>query len=86
MNVVTRAAARFHTGGRLDERRDGGGAGAGARDRTDGVGEQRFLHVGHVALFIDHAGAGGRADEGADGVEARLANGFTCRKMALPAQ
>ena len=65
----SRAAARFHAGGGLNEGRDGRGAGAGARDRTDGVGEQGFLHVGHVALFIDHAGAGGRADEGADGVE-----------------
>ena len=40
---------------------DGGGTGAGARDRTDGVGEQGLLHVGHLALLIHHAGAGGGA-------------------------
>lgn len=64
-----RAAARFHAGGGLDERGDGGGTGAGARDRTDGIGQQGFLHLGHVAVLIDHAGAGGRTDERADGIE-----------------
>ena len=48
---------------------DGGGTGAGARDRTDGVGEQGLLHVGHLALLIHHAGAGGGAHQSADGVE-----------------
>ena len=64
-----RAAAGLDAGGGLDERRDGGRAGARARDGADGVGQQRLAHARHVAVLVDHAGAARRADERADGVE-----------------
>ena len=64
-----RATAGLDARGRLDEGRDGGGAGAGAHDGAHGVGEHGFLHLGHLAVLVEHAGAGGGAHEGADGVE-----------------
>ena len=48
---------------------DGGGTGAGARNRTDGIGQQGFLHLGHIAVLVHHAGPGGGAHQGPDGVE-----------------
>ena len=65
----TGAAAGLHAGGGFDKGGNGGGASGSARDRTDGVGEQGLLHVGHLALLIHHAGAGGGAHQSADGVE-----------------
>ena len=64
-----RAAAGLHAGGGLHEGGDGGGAGAGAGHSADGVGQEGFLHVGHVAVLIHHAGPGGGAHQGADGIE-----------------
>ena len=63
------AAARLDAGTGLDEGRYGGGAGACACDGADGVREQSFLHLGHLAVLIEHVRACGGADEGSDGVE-----------------
>lgn len=63
------AAAGLHAGGGLHEGGDGGGTGAGAGHGADGVGQEGFLHVGHVAVLIHHAGTGGGAHQGADGIE-----------------
>ena len=57
------AGGGFHKGG------DGGGAGEGTGHGADGVGQQGFLHLGHPALLVQHAGLGGRAHQRADGVE-----------------
>ena len=65
----TGAAAGLNAGSGLDEGGDGGSTGAGAGDGADGVGQQSFLHVGHIALLVHHAGAGGGAHQSADGVE-----------------
>ena len=65
----TGAAASFNAGSGLDEGGDGGSTGAGAGDGTDSVGQQGFLHVGHIALLVHHTGAGGGANQSADGVE-----------------
>ena len=63
------AAAGLDAGSGLDEGGDGGGAGQCAGDGADGVGQKGFLHLGHVAVLVDHARTGRGADEGADGVE-----------------
>ena len=65
----TRAAAGLNAGAGLDEGGDGGGAGACACYGADGVCQQSFLHLGHLAVLIEHVCACGGADEGADGVE-----------------
>ena len=65
----TGAAAGFHAGGGFDEGGNGGGTGAGAHHGAHGIGKQGFLHVGHIALLVHHAGPGGGADQGADGIE-----------------
>ncbi len=62
-------ATSFHAGSRFHEGGNGGGTGASANDSADGIRQQGFLHVGHIAVFIHHAGTGGGTHQGADGVE-----------------
>ena len=63
------APARLHAGGRFHEGGDGGGAGQRAGHGADGVGQQRLLHLRHLALLVEHVGAGRGAHQRADGVE-----------------
>ena len=63
------AAARLHAGGRFHKGGDGARAGEGACHGADGVGQQGLAHLGHIPVFVQHPGAGGRAHQGADGVE-----------------
>ena len=65
----TGASARLYTGCRLDKGGNGRGTCAGAGDGADCVGDECFLHIGHVAFFVDHACARCRTDQRADGVE-----------------
>ena len=65
----TGAAASLHAGSGFHEGGNSGGAGAGAYDGADGIRQQGFLHVGHVAFLIHHTGTGSSAHQGADGIE-----------------
>lgn len=48
------ADAGFNAGNGLDESGNGGSTGAGTCDGTNSISNQYFLHVGHIAVFIQH--------------------------------
>ena len=63
------AAALGHAGSALDEGGGGGGAQYGTGAGGDGVGHQRTLDVGQLALLIQHVGLGSNTDQGAQGIK-----------------
>ena len=65
----TGAAACLNAGSGLNEGGNGRGAGAGAHNSADSVGEKSFLHLGHITILIYHICAACGTDEGAYGVE-----------------
>ena len=65
----TRTAADVDAGSALDIGGHGGGAEHGAYGGADGISHEGLAQTPHIALLVDHAGAVGNAQEGADGVE-----------------
>ena len=63
------AAALGHAGSALDEGGGGGGAQHGTGAGGDGVGHQRALDIGQLALLIQHVGLGSNTDQGAQGIK-----------------
>ena len=63
------AAACLHARGGLHKGGDGGVAGAGTHAGTDGVHQEGLLNAGEVAVFVQHLGLTGHAQNGAQGGE-----------------
>ena len=65
----TCTAACLNTRSGFNEGGNGGSTGNSTSQSTDRIRDQSFLHVRHVAVFVDHTGTGSRTDQGTDGIE-----------------
>ena len=65
----TGAAASLNAGSGFHESGNGGSTGDSTGNGTHGIGDQRFFHFRHFAVFVHHTGAGSGTYKGADGIK-----------------